>query len=64
MPGSIQVTKRTSATFTSSFTLGDLRTFLQACDGVAASARVQIEHYTSRDQRDPSTTTITVHGAA
>jgi hypothetical protein len=28
MPGSIQVTKRTSATFTSSFTLGDLRAFV------------------------------------
>lgn len=64
MVGSIQVTKRTSATFTSSFTLGDLRAFMEACDGVADSARVQVEHYVSRDQRDPSTTTITVHGAA
>lgn len=64
MAGSIQVTKQTQARFGAGFTIGDLRAFVDACDGVADGTRVTVAHHESRDQRDSSTTTITVHGAA
>jgi hypothetical protein len=59
----IRVTKQTSITFYGSVTLGDLRAFLRQCDGVDDTATVEVKHYQG-DQRDGSSTTITVHGAA
>lgn len=60
----IRVTKHTEVTFYGSFSLGDLRAFLRQCDGIDARAAVQVKHHAAVDQRDDTSTTITVLGAA
>lgn len=59
----IQVTKSTSATFSRSLSLAELRQFVAACNGLSSSARVTVTKYDSRDQRESSTITITVNDA-
>lgn len=59
----IKVTKQTSVTLGSSFTLAELREFVGACHTLSPTARVQVTKYDARDQRDNSTTTITVNDA-
>jgi len=59
----IRVTKQTAVTFTGPITLGDLRRFVEQCDGVDDSAPVNVKHHDATDQRDDTYTTITVGGA-
>lgn len=59
----IKITKTTSVTLFGSSTLAELREFVAACDGLPGSSKVVATSYQSRDQRDPSSVTLTVHDA-
>jgi hypothetical protein len=59
MPGRVQIDRTTTVNLYGAFTVGDL---LAALDGLPSSARVSIKHHDATDQRDSSSTTITVHG--
>lgn len=58
----ITISQKTSAAFYGKITLGELRQFLRACEGVADTAPVTITAYDS--QREGSSATITVDGLA
>lgn len=58
----ITVTKSTSTTLYGSVTLDQLREFIAACKGLNGNAKVKITTYAG-DQRDGSSTTITVSDA-
>lgn len=60
----IRITKQTSVTFYGSFNLADLRSFLAQCEGIDGKAAVQVNHHDAVNQRDDTSTTITVLGAA
>lgn len=59
----VRITKQTAVTFYSGISLADLRGFIAQCEGVNGDAIVRVETYKG-DQREGSSTTITVHGAA
>lgn len=59
----LNVTKQTSVVFGPSFTLAELREFVKACETLKPTAKVTVTKYESRDQRDSTTTTITVNDA-
>lgn len=61
MAGQVRVERRTAVTFYGPITLGELRGFVRELDGTPDEARVQVTHYPG-NQRDGSSTTITVHG--
>lgn len=60
---SVRITKTTSVVLYGSSTLAELREFIAACDGLPGTSKVSATSYQSRDQRDPSSVTITVNDA-
>lgn len=58
-PNRVRVERTTSATVCGTLTVNDLRSVI---DGLPGDARVSIKQHDATDQRDTTSTTITVHG--
>lgn len=62
MPGQVQIVKITKTTFGGDTRLHELRQFVAACEALSGDEQVTFEQHTG--QRDATSTTVTVHGAA